>query len=71
VSPAFLGKSQQLASKDRAFGSQGTKVQEKELKPSAANPPASSKVGKAELGNKYRLQWSKTLNSVENILSSC
>jgi superfamily II DNA or RNA helicase len=65
VSPAFLGKSQQLASKDRAFGSQETKVAEKELKSSVANPPASSKVGKAELGKRYRLQWSKTLNSVE------
>jgi hypothetical protein len=65
VSPAFSGKSQQLASQNRAFGSQGTKVAEKELKSSAANSPSSSKVGKPELGKRYRLQWSKTLKSVK------
>jgi hypothetical protein len=65
VSPAFSEKSQQLASKNRAFGSQGTKVAEKELKSSAANSIVSPKVGEPELGKRYRLQWSKTLNSVE------
>jgi hypothetical protein len=65
VNPAFSGKSQQLASKNRAFGSPGTKVAEKELKSSAANSLVSSKVGKGELGKKYRLQWTKTLKSVE------
>jgi hypothetical protein len=65
VNPEFSGKSQQLTSLEKSFGSQGTKVPEKELKPSAANSLVSLKVGKAELGKKYRLQWTKALNSVK------
>ena len=65
VSPALLGRSQQLASLERAFESQGTKALEKELQPSRANHLALPKVGKPELRNQYRLQWIKTLNSVK------
>jgi superfamily II DNA or RNA helicase len=65
VSPALLGRSQQLASLERAFESQGTKALKKELQPSTANHLALPKVGKPELRNQYRLQWSKTLKSVK------
>jgi hypothetical protein len=65
VSPALLGRSQQLASLERAFESQGTKALEKELQPSIANHLALPKIGKPELRNQYRLQWRKTLNSVK------
>jgi hypothetical protein len=54
ISPALAGRTKQLARLERAFSDQETKAQKQ-----------SSKVGNSQVKNQYRLQWSKTLNSVK------